>query len=130
MTGDADTNAWLNARAPFWRALAQSVGQLRRRPNLSLAEALAAVESYRNLARALASARRLVPGTRVTSALEALYVQLHAAITRSPSGGWRGALALLRDQVPRIVRELAPRIVWMVCLMALTAGVGFWLVSS
>ena len=57
-------------------------------------------------------------------------MQLHAAITRSPSGGWRGALALLRDQVPRIVRELAPRIVWMVCLMALTAGVGFWLVSS
>ena len=49
---------------------------------------------------------------------------------RSPSGGWRGVLALLRNDIPRSVRELLPRIIGTVCLMVLTAAAGFWLVSS
>jgi len=38
--------------------------------------------------------------------------------------------ALLRDEVPAAARELAPRIVWMACLMAASAAAGWWLITT
>jgi uncharacterized membrane protein SpoIIM required for sporulation len=130
MTGGRTTNAWISSRAPAWQALAQTVAKLRRQPNASMAEATAVVDSYRDLARDLAGARRLAPGTRVALGLEALYLQLHSVIHHSPRGGWRAAIALLRDEVPAVTRELAPRIFWIVCLMAASAGAGWWLIAT
>ena len=91
---------------------------------------MAVVDAYGNLARDLAGARRLAPGTRVALGLEALYMQLHAVLHRSPRGGLSAAIALLRDEVPAITRELAPRILWMVGLMAASAGAGWWLITT
>ena len=122
--------AWVQARAPAWRELSQRIGELRRRRTISMDEALGAVEAYRNVARDLASARRFVPGTRTAAALEALFTQIHAAISRHPSGGWTGFLSVLRDDIPAAVRELAPRIFWMAVLMSSSAAAGFWLIST
>jgi uncharacterized membrane protein SpoIIM required for sporulation len=124
------TGAWVNARAPAWRELSQRIGELQRRRRVSISEALSAVEAYRNVARDLASARRLVPGTRTAAALEALFTQIHATISRHPSGGWPGLLSALRDDIPAVAHELAPRIFWMATLMILSAGAGFWLIDT
>jgi uncharacterized membrane protein SpoIIM required for sporulation len=91
---------------------------------------VAAVNAYRSLARDLAAARRLAPGTRVTRGLEALYAQLHALVHRRPHGGWRAALAAAREDIPALSRELAPRILGMAALMAASAGAGWWLTTS
>lgn len=126
----SSTAAWVHARAPAWRALAERIARLKRHRTLSIEEALGAVEAYRNLARDLASARRLVPGTRTAAALEALFTQLHATLSRHPSGGWRGLLSVLRDDVPVVTRELAPRILWMGVLMIASGAAGFWLIAT
>jgi uncharacterized membrane protein SpoIIM required for sporulation len=130
MTGKRATTAWINSRAAEWQSLAQTVANLSRQRHASLPEALAAVDSYRNLARDLAGVRRLAPGTRVALGLETLYARLHAVIHRPPHGGWAAAIALLRDEVPAVTRELAPRIMWMVCLMAASACAGWCLIAA
>lgn len=127
---DRAMNAWIASRASDWQTLAESVGNWRVRRHASVAETRRAVEAYRSLARDLACARRLAPGTRMTQGLESLYAQLHAVIHRAPRGGLRAAFAMLRDDVPAVARELAPRILAMACLMAAGAGAGFWLISA
>ena len=123
-------NAWVNARAAVWQSIAQTADKLRKRPTLSMGEAVGAVESYSNLARDLAVARRLVPGTRVTQSLEALYAQMHAFIHRHPRGGQRALRALLQHDVPAASRELDTRILWMAVIMTLSAGAGWWLIAT
>ncbi len=130
MSIGSSTDAWIAARAPTWRELSQRLADVRRRRTLSIGEALSAVEAYRNVARDLASARRLVPGTRTAAALEALFLQIHVTISRHPFGGWSGFLSMLQQDIPAVSRELAPRILWMAALMALSAGAGFWLIDT
>jgi uncharacterized membrane protein SpoIIM required for sporulation len=118
------------ARAPTWREASRKITALRRKRNVSVGEALEAVEAYRNVARDLASARRLLPGTRTAAALEALFGQIHAAISRHPFGGWAGLKSVARDDIPIIARDLAARIFWMAGLMALSAVAGYWLIDT
>jgi hypothetical protein len=98
--------AWIIARAGAWRGLVQSVTDLRVQRRATVEQALAAVESYRGVARDLATARRLVPNSRTTAGLEALYGQLHALISRKPRGGLPGLLDLLRVDIPQAAAEL------------------------
>lgn len=126
----SSAQAWVRARAPAWRELSRHLEGLRRRRTVPVGEALATVEAYRNVARDLASARRLVPGTRTVAALEALFAELHAAVSRQPVGGWQSLLGLLRDEVPAAVRELAPRIALTAMLMVVSAAAGYALIAT
>jgi uncharacterized membrane protein SpoIIM required for sporulation len=126
----SSTAAWLEARAAAWREAAQRTTRLERQHTISIGEALSAIETYRSVARDLASARRLVPGTRTAAALEALFTRIHATISRHPAGGWTGFLSVLRDDIPLVARELAPRILWMAALMTLSAAAGYWLIAT
>jgi uncharacterized membrane protein SpoIIM required for sporulation len=130
VTASRHARAWLNSRAPGWQALADSVANLERRPRTSLADALAAVDSYRNLARDLAGIRRQAPETRIAKGLETLYIRLHAVIHRHPRGGRLALVALLREAVPAAAREVAPRILAMVLLMMVSAAAGWWLIAA
>ena len=130
MTARSSAAAWVTARAPTWREASQKIAALRRKRNASVGEALEVVEAYRNVARDLASARRLLPGTRTAAALEALFTQIHAVVSRHPFGGWAGLLSVLRDDIPATVRELAPRIFWMAGLMVLSALAGYSLIEA
>jgi len=122
--------AWVLARVGAWRGLVQSVADLKLRRRATVEEAVGAVESYRGLARDLATARRLAPHSRATAGLESLYIQLHGLITRKPRGGFAGLLDLLRADIPDAARELAPRIAGMALLMASGAAAGWWLIST
>jgi len=122
--------AWIIARAGEWRGLVQSVSELRVQRRATVEQALGAIEAYRGVARDLATARRLVPNSRTTAGLEALYGQLHALISRKPRGGLPGLLDLLRVDIPQAAAELRSRMVSMALLMTAGAAAGWWLIST
>lgn len=124
------TRAWVAMRTSAWSAVTQAIAGLRQRRSITIDEALHSVESYRSLARDLASARRLLPGTRVTAGLEALYAQLHEMIRRKPHGGRPALATMFRTEIPRTVRALRSRIAWIAALFVLSAAAGWWLISA
>lgn len=122
--------AWIVARAGAWRGMVQDITDLRQSRRATVEESLSAIEAYRGLARDLATARRLAPGSRTTAGLEALYSQLHALIGRKPRGGGAALLALLRVDIPAAAHLLRSRIAGMAGLMALSAVAGWWLIGT
>lgn len=124
------TQAWVSARAPVWKSLATRLARRSRQRDTTLPEALDTVESYRGMARDLATAQRLIPGTRATTALEMIYAQLHALIRRPPSGGAAGRVELFRNVMPQIFAELRPRLAWIVMLFVCSTAAGWWLIRT
>lgn len=130
MSTDAGLQAWLASRATVWQELAPLLDRLEHKRNHTTAEALSAIEMYRSLGRDLSIARRILPASRVTRALEARYAKLHSIIHRQPHN-WHARLkALFRDEIPAVVRELRQPILWISLLFALSAGAGWWLVAT
>ena len=130
MSADASMQAWLASRMPTWRELTGKLEALERDRNHSAAEALQAIELYRSLGRDLSIARRVLPDSRVTKALERSYARLHSIIYRKPHD-WRSrTLMLFREEIPQIVYELRGAIFWVTLLFVLSAAAGWWLVSS
>jgi uncharacterized membrane protein SpoIIM required for sporulation len=120
---------WLSSRAPIWRSLGAASAALRRRRS-SVDEAVAALDGYRSLARDLATVRQRLPGSRVAHALESIYASYHAAISRAPHNS-RAALAeLFRDDIPAVVASLRAPLQWVVLLLVLSFGAGWWLIAS
>jgi uncharacterized membrane protein SpoIIM required for sporulation len=121
--------SWLAQRAAQWSRPGESLTTWRR-GRLSRADALAALEGYRGLARDVASARKALPGSPITVALETLYASLHAIVNREP----RHTLASLRQlyavEVPTTFRQLQPQLVGVWLLFALCTAAGWWLVHT
>lgn len=130
MSTEAGMQAWLESRAETWRQLTPRLEALERSRDHTAAEALQAIELYRSLGRDLSIARRLLPDSRITKALERSYAKLHSIIYRKPHD-WRArTLMLFREEIPEVVHELRGAIFWVTLLFALSAGAGWWLVSS
>lgn len=130
MSADASMQAWLASRVETWRELNPRLEALEKSHNHSPAEALQAIELYRSLGRDLSIARRVLPDSRVTQALERSFAKLHSIIYRKPHD-WRArTLLLFREEIPQIVSELRGAILWVTLLFVLSAGAGWWLVSS
>lgn len=130
MSTEAGLQAWLASRIEVWRELSPTLDRLDRRGDRAAADALNAIELYRSLGRDLSIARRVLPGSRVTHALEERYAKLHSIIYRKPHD-WRARLlSLFRDEIPAVVSELRTYIVWVGLLFALSTGSGWWLVST
>jgi uncharacterized membrane protein SpoIIM required for sporulation len=125
-----DAASWLRARAPLWQELATEVGQAPTRSRATTEEALKTLEAYRTLARDLATARELLPGSAATAALETAYSRLHVAVSRPPRSGRTRWLTLFRDQVPAAARSVRTLTLWIALLMVLSALAGWWLISS
>jgi uncharacterized membrane protein SpoIIM required for sporulation len=130
MLEQPDMRAWIIARAGAWRGVLQRLTELTLQRRATIEEAVGAVESYRGLARDLATARRLVPNSRTTAGLESLYAQLHALISRKPRGGMAALVDLLRTDIPGAAHELRSRIAGMALLMAVSAAAGWWLIAT
>ena len=120
--------AWMKSRARIWGEwLAQSQSRARR---LDVEAAQRLVERYRALARDLTTARRLLPDSRATAALESLYIAAHASIDSSAPHTRATLLRLFRTEIPAIVASLRPAILWMGLLLFASAAAGWWLISS
>lgn len=130
MNAETGLQAWLASRVESWRQLNPRLDALERNRNHTTGEALQAIELYRSLGRDLSIARRILPASRVTRALEHSYAKLHAIIYRKPHD-WRARLRMLfREEIPEVVHELRPALFWVGLLFMLSAGAGWWLVSS
>jgi uncharacterized membrane protein SpoIIM required for sporulation len=129
MKNSTPTPSWLAQRTAQWSSLGESL-MTWRRGRLSRQDALKAMDGYRALARDVASARKALPGSPITTALETLYASLHAIVNREP----RHTLASLRHlyavEVPTTFRELQPQLLGVWLLFALSTGAGWWLVHT
>jgi len=126
-TAARTASAWMTSRAQLWSEwLAQSATRPRQ---LDVETAQRYIERYRALARDLVTARRLLPGSRATAALEAMYVGAHAGIDRSERQTGASLLRLLRDDIPVVVGSLRPTILWLGLLLFAAAAAGSWLVT-
>lgn len=120
--------AWVRARSASWQ---QWLAQARvPRGSLPVEQAQQYVDRYRAIARDLGTARRLLPGSRTTAALESLYLQSHAAIDRSARVDRTGVLRLFREEIPAVMRVLCPSTLWVAALLIVSAAAGWWLVST
>jgi uncharacterized membrane protein SpoIIM required for sporulation len=128
VNADTEASAWIKSRSRIWGEwLEQSQAHAHR---LDVDTAQRYIERYRALARDLATARRLLPGSRATAALEALYVGAHASIDRSARNTAATLLRLLRDDIPAVVVSLRPTILWLGLLLFASAAAGWWLIST
>lgn len=122
--------SWLLARAPLWQSLTDSLAQLHQRRQLSVDETLKALDSYRALARDLATARRFMPGTSVTHALESIYAGYHGIIDRAPRVSRAALLRTLRVEIPATMASLRTPLQWVLLLFVLSIAAGWWLINT
>jgi len=93
-------------------------------------DAFALLRGYRSLARDVSLARSVLPDSRSTTTLQALFARAHDAIYRRPSAFWRDLRDLFVDDVPRVMGKLRGTVRATVALFAAGAVVGWLLVSS
>ncbi len=125
-----DAAAWLKARAPLWQGLATEVSEAPGRSRATTEEALKTLDTYRTLARDLATARELLPGSAATAALATAYSRLHVTVSRPPRLGRFRWLTLFREQIPAAARAVRATTLWLALLLVLSAFAGWWLISS
>jgi uncharacterized membrane protein SpoIIM required for sporulation len=120
--------AELLAHAPLWRTADERARRLARGVTDDADDATRMADEYRLLAHDLARARKLVPATRSREFLELAYARAHATLYH---GAWHlgAALAtLLRDELPCVVRWLAPYILAATAIFLLAVSAGYTLV--
>lgn len=125
-----DGAAWVRARAPLWQALAVEVARAPTRSRASITDALRTLETYRTLARDLASARELVPGSAAAGALEDACSKLHVAVSRPPRFARSRWLVLLRDEIPAAARSVRVTALWIAALLVASGVAGWWLITA
>jgi len=122
--------AWIKARAPAWQALAEEVASAPRRSRASTEDALRTLHTYRSLARNLANARQLLPGSFLTTTLAGACATLHVAIGRPPRFGRARLLTLFRDDIPAAAASVRASTICIATLLTASALAGWWLVST
>ncbi len=132
MAADRDPGAavWIRARAAEWQALAAETTAAPQRALATVDEALGTLRTYRAVARHLASARRLLPGSFLVAALESACATLHVAIGRPPRFGRARLLKLFRDDIPAAAASIRTTTLWIAALLVASTLAGWWLVST
>jgi uncharacterized membrane protein SpoIIM required for sporulation len=125
-----DADAWLRSRALRWQRLAAEAQSAPHRSRASSEEALHTMETYRALARDLASARELLPGNIATAGLQSAYTTLHAAVDRSPRFGRARLVALFGNDIPAAAASVRKLALWIALLLVASALAGWWLIST
>lgn len=129
-TADTLRLAELLSRAPQWQAAHELAGRLQRNRTADVDEAARTLEAYGAIARDLALARQLAPGSRARDFLEDTYARLHAEIHRPAVRPLESLRRLLRDELPDTVRWLRPYITWVTLLFIASVLAGAWLVHT
>jgi uncharacterized membrane protein SpoIIM required for sporulation len=129
MSQNLRTPSWLAQRSALWSRLGESLLTWRR-GRLSRQDALKALEGYRVLARDVASARKALPGSPITAALETLYASLHAVVNREPRHTRASLRHLYAVEIPATVQELKPYLLGVWLLFALSTAAGWLLIHT
>jgi uncharacterized membrane protein SpoIIM required for sporulation len=129
MSQNLRSPSWLAQRSALWSRLGESLLTWRR-GRLSRQDALKALEGYRGLARDVASARKALPGSPITTALETLYASLHAIVNREPRHTHASLRHLYAVEIPATVQELKPYLLGVWLLFALSTGAGWFLIHT
>lgn len=129
-SADDSLRDWLGRRIGVWQQIEALTTQLSRGRKHEVEEANALVDGYRMVARDLAVARHLLPGSRVTRFLEGQYLRAHALLARPASSLWADLRTLLVEDVPAITRELRSYIVAIASLFILCALAAVWLITT
>lgn len=127
---DAGAAAWIRARSTEWQTLAAETAAVPQRAHATVDEALRTLRTYRALARHLASARRLLPGSFIAAALESACAALHVAIGREPRFGAARLLKLFRDDIPAAAASIRITTLWIAVLFVASALAGWWLIAT
>jgi uncharacterized membrane protein SpoIIM required for sporulation len=127
---DPSAAVWIRARAAEWQALAAQITAVPQRAHATVDEALGTLRTYRAMARHLASARRLLPGSFLAGALESACGTLHVAIGRPPRFGRARLLELFRDDVPAAAASVRTTVLWIAALFVASALAGWWLIAT
>jgi uncharacterized membrane protein SpoIIM required for sporulation len=117
-------------RSELWRQADARSRRLARGRSDDPADATRLPEDYRLLAHDLARVRSLMPESRVREYLEAAYARAHTTLHHR---AWRlgsELLQLFREEIPAVVRWLAPYIVWSAAIFTLAALAGYALVRQ
>lgn len=115
-------------RAGLWRRADARARRLAQGRSDDAIDAAGLANDYHLLAHDLARVRRLMPDSRTRDYLEAAYARAHATLHH---GAWRAGselLALFRDEIPQVVRWLAPYILWSTIIFVLAVIAGYALV--
>ncbi len=120
---------WLEGRLEGWGRLEQYLGRQVDRRGEDPERLRQLVEGFRGLARDLSLARETLPEARITRYLEALYIRAHEMVYRRPSNLGQDLLALYRDEVPDLIRQIRTAIGATVSLFLLCILAGWSLVD-
>jgi uncharacterized membrane protein SpoIIM required for sporulation len=124
------TASWFEQRTPSWRSLEDELPALEDRQTVPPAQALDTIRQYPELARDVAVARRLAPGSAVTRKLQGIYARVHRAIFRAP-WSWRESIGRV---LSRDAATVAFRLRWHIASVtvgfALAGWAGWWLVAT
>jgi uncharacterized membrane protein SpoIIM required for sporulation len=114
--------------APLWRAADERARRLARGRTDDADDATRMADDYRLLAADLARARALLPATRSREFLEGAYARTHATLYHGAVHLGSALVTLLRDELPQVVRWLAPYIVAASAIFVLAVAGGYALV--
>lgn len=129
-SADDSLRAWLSRRVESWQQIEQQQQRLTRGRRHDVPAANAVIDGYRVLARDLATARRLMPGSRVARFLEAAYLKAHALLARPAHAFLADFRTLMVEDVPAITRELRTYILSIAALLVLSGLAGAWLIAT
>ena len=116
--------------ASRWQTAMARAERLSRERATDLVDAAQLSDDYRLLAHDLTRVRRLMPDTRVRQYLETAYARTHNTLHRAAWHPGRALLILFRDEIPAVVRWLAPHIAWASSIFVLTVLAGYWMVHT
>jgi uncharacterized membrane protein SpoIIM required for sporulation len=126
---EASLKGWLERRAGAWRAVASRLGRVDA-GSASADDVFTLAADYRVLARDVASARRHLPNSRTTRALEDLYGRLHARLDREWRDPRDAVLEWLCVALPASFARVRRHVLAVALLFALSSVAGGWLVAS
>lgn len=119
---------WLEKRIPAWRDM-ESLFRTRDRKSTDIDEARNIISGFHMLVGDLSLARQAIPGSRIHSWLETLFLRGHQLIFRAPGN----TLLRIRDiyafESPALIREMSHLLLYTVALF-IGAGLCGWLLIS
>ena len=128
-SGDKAIARWLAKRQPRWKQIVAALEGLGERRSDPQDVDLIATE-YRGLARDCSLTQRVLPGTRLTESLNALYARTHDALHRNPSRFWRDLKSLFQQDAPAVFAALRMQMTFVTLLFAVAALAGWLLISE